>query len=133
MKGLKATAQTRYDLRYHFVFIPKYRKRVLKDKIKRSIEGMIKFAAQINDWEVYELAVQEDHIHLYLSASPKWSPSAVMKIIKGGTSNKIRKLYPNLDEVYWGSTFWADGYMVKSVGELTDKVISEYVKKQSTV
>jgi putative transposase len=130
VKRLKSTAHTKYDLRYHFVFIPKYRKRVLVGKVKQSIEGMIKFACQINDWEVYELAVQKDHIHLYLSAGPKWSPSQVMKLIKGGTSNKIRKLYPNLDEVYWGSTFWADGYLVKSVGEMTDKVISTYVQRQ---
>jgi putative transposase len=74
---------------------------------------MIKFTCQINDWEVDELAVQNDHVHLYLGAGPKWSPSGIMKIIKGGTSNKIRKKYPNLDEVYWGSTFWDDGYLVK--------------------
>jgi len=130
VKGLKSTAHTRYDLRYHFVFIPKYRKRILTGKIKESIEGMIKFAVQINDWELYELAVQKDHIHLYLSAGPKWSPSSIMKLIKGGTSNKIRKLYPSLDEVYWGSTFWADGFLVKSAGVMTDKVISTYVQKQ---
>jgi len=92
---------------------------------------MIKFACEINDWELYELAVQKDHIHIYLSASPKWSPSQIMNKIKGGTSQKIRKLFPSLDEVYWGSTFWADGYLVKSVGEVTDKVISNYVKNQN--
>lgn len=92
---------------------------------------MIRFAAQINEWEIYELAIQPDHVHLYIGASPKWSPSEIMKIIKGGTSNKIRELFPKLDEVYWGSTFWADGYLVKSSGEVTDKVISEYVRKQS--
>ena len=91
---------------------------------------MIKFAAQINEWEVYELAVMQDHIHLYLGASPKWSPSQLMKIIKGGTSKKITEMYPKLDEIYWGSNFWATGYMVKSVGEMTDKVISNYVQKQ---
>ena len=131
MKGLKSTAHTRYDLRYHFVFIPKYRKRVLAGRVKDRIEGMIKFACEINDWELYELAVQKDHIHIYLSASPKWSPSQIMNKIKGGTSQKIRKLFPSLDEVYWGSTFWADGYLVKSVGEVTDKVISNYVKNQN--
>ena len=127
---MKSTAQTRYDLRYHFVFIPKYRKRVLKGKVSKSIEGMIRFAAQINDWEIFELAVQIDHIHLYIGTQPKWSPSKVMNVIKGGTSKKIRELYPELDEVYWGSTFWADGYLVKSSGKITDKVISEYVRKQ---
>lgn len=131
MKGLKSTSHTKYDLRYHFVFIPKYRKRVLAGKVKDRIEGMIKFACEINDWDLYELAVQKDHIHVYIGASPKWSPSSIMNKIKGGTSKKIRKLFPNLDEVYWGSTFWADGYLVKSVGEITDKVISNYVKNQN--
>ena len=133
MKYLKSTAQTRYDLRYHFVFVPKYRKRVLKGKIAKRIEGMIRFACQINEWEIYELAIQEDHVHAYLGAQPKWSPSEIMNKIKGGTSNKIRELFPTLDEIYWGSTFWADGFMVKSVGTMTDKVISEYVKKQRIV
>lgn len=130
MKGLKSTAQAKYDLRYHFVFIPRYRKRVLVGRLAKSIEGMIKFACQIHGWEIYELAIQKDHIHLYLGASPKESPSEVMRLIKGGTSNKIRKLFPSLDEIYWGATFWADGYLVKSVGEMTDKVISSYVKGQ---
>ncbi len=130
MKGLKSTAQTRYDLRYHFVWVPKYRKRVLEGQIKKRIDGMIRFAAQIHDWEIFELAVQQDHVHLYLGAGPKWSPSDIMKLIKGGTSNKIREAFPDLDEVYWGATFWADGFLVKSVGIMTDKVIAEYVKKQ---
>jgi putative transposase len=111
--------------------VPKYRKRVLVGKIKQRIEGMIKFCCQINQWDLYELAVEKDHIHIYLGSQPKWSPSQIMNKIKGGTSNKIRKLFPNLDEVYWGSTFWADGYLVKSVGIITDKVISTYVKRHS--
>jgi putative transposase len=53
-----------------------------------------------------------------------------MNRIKGGISNKIRKLFPDLDEIYWGATFWADGFFVKSVGNITDKVISEYVRRQ---
>ena len=91
---------------------------------------MIRFAAQIHDWEIFELAVQKDHVHLYIGAGPKWAPSEMMKIIKGGTSNKLRELFPDLDEVYWGATFWADGFFVKSAGEIQDKVISEYVKRQ---
>ena len=130
MKGLKSTAQTKYDLRYNFVFVSKYRKRVLTGEIKQRIGGMIKFACQINDWDIFELAIQPDHVHLYMGASPKWAPSDIMKIIKGGTSNKIRELFPELDEIYWGATFWADGYFVRSAGMVEDKVISEYVRKQ---
>jgi putative transposase len=130
MKGLKSSAQSKFDLRYHFVFVPRYRKRILKGEIAKRIEGMIRFAAQIHEWEIYELTVNIDHVHLYIGAQPKFAPSEIMKIIKGGTSNKIRELFPELDEVYWGATFWADGYLVKTVGFVTDKVISEYVAKQ---
>ena len=127
MKYLKSTAQTRYDLRYHFVFIPRYRKRVLVGGVAKRIEGMIKFCCQLHGWEIYELAIGKDHIHLYLGAQPKWSPSQIINRIKRGTSKKIRELFPDLDEVYWGATFWADGFLVKSVGVITDKVISEYI------
>ncbi len=95
---------------------------------------MIKFACQVNDWELYEVAVELDHVHIYISTQPKWSCSQIMKTIKGGTSEKIRELFPELDEVYWGTnaTFWADGYMVKTVGVVTDKVITQYIKNQGS-
>ncbi len=132
MKGLKSTAQTRYDLRYHFVFVPKYRKRVLIGEVAKRIEGMIRFCCQIHQWEVYELAVEPDHVHLYLGSQPRWSPSEMMNRIKGGTSKKIKELFPKLEEVYWGATFWADGYLVKSVGQMVDKVVSQYVRNQQS-
>lgn len=92
MKGLKSSAQCKYDLRYHFVWIPRYRKRVLEGTIKKRLEGMIRFAAQIHEWDIFELVIQSDHVHLYLGAGPKWSPSEIMRLIKGGTSNKIREM-----------------------------------------
>lgn len=132
MKGLKSTAQSRYDLRYHFVFIPRYRKRVLKGQIAKLIQQLIRTACRVNDWDIYELAVEPNHIHLYMGAQPKYSCSQIMKIIKGGSSKIIREEFPELDEVFWGdnATFWADGYFVKSVGNITDKVISNYITKQ---
>ena len=130
MKYLKSTAQARYDLRYHFVFIPRYRKRVLLGKLAERIKGMIIFCCQLYDWDIYELAIEKDHVHLYLGAQPRWSPSQVMNKVKGGTSRKIKQLFPKLKEIYWGATFWAEGYLVKSTGKVTDKVISDYIKKQ---
>ena len=127
---MKSTAQARYDLRYHFVWIPRYRKRVLRGEVGKQIEGMIRYCCQVHDWEVFELAVEIDHVHLYMGAQPKYSPSQIMKLIKGGTSKKIRGEYPELDEVYWGATFWCDGYMVKSSGKVSDKVISRYIQNQ---
>lgn len=91
---------------------------------------MIKFSCQLHGWEILELAVQSDHVHLYLLAAPKWAPSRIMNLIKGGSAKKIRELFPELEETYWGTSFWADGFLVKSVGEITDKVVSNYIKNQ---
>lgn len=130
--SLKSKGNTRSDVRYHFVWTPKYRKRVLEGKIAQRIEGMIRFACQLHEWEIHELAVQSDHIHLYVQVWPKDSPSSVMNIIKGGTAKKVQELFPELEEVYWGASFWADGYLVKSIGTINDKVITNYIKKQRT-
>ena len=127
---MKSTAQTRYDLGYHFVWLPKYRKRVLQGKVAKSIEGMIRYCSGVHDWEVFELAVEVDHVHLYIGVQPSWSPSQVMKRVKGGTARKIKKMYPEFEEIYWGAGFWADGYMVKSSGVVSDKVISQYIRNQ---
>jgi putative transposase len=105
----------------------------LEGNISKRLEGMIKFACQLHGWEVYELAIDKDHVHLHIGADPKWSPSQIIKVIKGGTSKKIREIFPDLDEVYWGATFWGDGYLVKSVGEMQDKVIMDYVKRHGKV
>ncbi len=71
MKGLKSGGQSRYDLRYHFVFIPRYRKRVLTGQIAKRIEQLIRQGCRVNDWDVYELAIEPNHVHLYMGAQPK--------------------------------------------------------------
>ena len=53
-----------------------------------------------------------------------------MNRVNGGTAKKIRELFPELEEIYWGASFWADGFLVKSVGEHSAKVVAEYVKRQ---
>ncbi|PIS09215.1 IS200/IS605 family transposase, partial [Candidatus Beckwithbacteria bacterium CG10_big_fil_rev_8_21_14_0_10_34_10] len=103
-------------LAYHFTFIPKYRKRKLTGEIKKRLEGMIKFCAQVNDWKVMELDIQPDHVHLLLQANAVDSPSSIMKRIKGGTSKKLREYFPGLTETIWMKSFWAGGYFAETVG-----------------
>lgn len=61
---------------------------------------MIRYCCQLHEWDVYELAIDLDHVHLYMSTQPKWSPSEVMRLIKGGTVNKIKEMYSELEEIY---------------------------------
>lgn len=128
--GVKKTSQTQYDLRYHFVWVPKRRRKVLRGDIARKVEGMIKYACQIHNFQIFDLVVKENNVHLYLGAKPKYSPSKIANLIKGGTSKKVRELFPSLEENYWKSSFWQDGYFVRSVGVVDDTKVKNYINKQ---
>src|SRR3989338_1704997 len=102
----KSTANATYDIQYHFVWIPKYRKRVLSNNIKVRLEQLIQECSEVNSFEILELSIQLDHVHLFLSAKPRFSPSEIMRRIKGGSSRKLREEFPELEEFLWGDSFW---------------------------
>jgi putative transposase len=85
----------------------------------------------MNDWEIHELNVQKDHVHMLLQINPRESLSKVMQIIKGGSSFVIRKEFPDLEEFLWGDSFWSDGFFAESVGQKNEKVIRDYIKNQN--
>ena len=124
------TCNATYDIQYHFVWIPKYRKRVLIGEIKIRLEELFRECAEINQFDVMELSIQPDHIHILLSAKPRYSPSDIMQLIKGGSSKIIRKEFPELQEFLWGDSFWADKYFVSTHSVVSEEVIRNYIKKQ---
>jgi putative transposase len=127
---LKSTSNASYDIQYHFVWIPKYRKRVLRGILKKRLEEMIHLCVQINEFEIMELGIQPDHVHLFLSAKPRYSPAKIMHLIKGGTAYQIRQEFPELEEVLWGDSFWADGYYVFTHGKWTEATVRRYIQHQ---
>jgi len=124
----KRTSHTKYLIRYHFVWIPKYRKRVLEGEIAKRIEELIRLCSEINEFEIVELKILSDHIHLLLDAKPQYSPSKIMNLIKGGSSKKIREEFPELEEIYWGDSFWCDGFFIETVGRINQDQVQEYIK-----
>jgi putative transposase len=126
---LKHTSHAVYKIAYHFTFIPKYRKRRLVGRVKEQLSGMIKFCAQVNDFTIEQLAIDPDHVHLVLEAKPRYSPAKIMNLVKGGTSKKLREMFPDMEESIWCDSFWADGYFVGSLGERNMREVKEYVKK----
>ncbi len=126
----KSTSNATYDIQYHFVWIPKYRKRVLSGAVKDRLAGLLSECAEINQFEIMELSIQIDHVHLLLSAKPRYSPSDIMHLIKGGTSRMIRQEFPELEEFLWGDSFWADGYFVSTHSIVSESVIRNYIKNQ---
>jgi putative transposase len=83
-------AHTKHRLRYHLVFIPKYRKRVLEGKVAARLEQLLRQACEVNRWGLEELAIQPDHVHLLVQVQPRYSVSTIMKRLKGGSSHVLR-------------------------------------------
>ena len=119
-----------YKCEYHFVFVPKYRYKILTGLVKTLVEHDIKVISQWKEVEVQELNVQQDHVHLVCSVPPKVSVSEYMGILKGKLAIKLFKSYPELKKKpYWGNHFWARGYFVSTIG-LDAEMIKRYVKYQ---
>ena len=120
-----------YECKYHIVFCPKYRYRVLKDEIAEYCRQQIyRLCRQKDMLEILELNIQEDHVHMILSIAPKYSVSGIMGYLKGRISTKLFHHYERPGKRYWGRHFWSRGYCVSTVG-LNEEQIRKYVKWQS--
>ncbi len=126
----KSGTPTKHRLLFHIVFIPKYRKRVLKFELAKRLKELIKQCCEINSWEIHSLEILPDHVHMLVQLNPKDSISDVMHIIKGGTSRVIRETFPELQEFLWGDSFWSDGYFAESIGRVSEKAIRLYLSNQ---
>ena len=115
---------------YHLVWIPKYRKRVLRGPLAGRLYELLRHCAEMNGWQVEELNVQVDHIHLLVQLPPKEAVAHAMQLMKGGTSKVIRQEFPELEEFLWGDSLWADGYFAESVGQVTESRIRQYIQNQ---
>ena len=129
MEGYRKSSHATYRCEYHFVWIPKYRYQVLVPEIKSRLKEILVELCEWLDIVILEGAIASDHVHMYLSAPPKLSPSQVMKNLKGKSSEYLRKEFPELSKMYWGMHIWARGYFVSTVG-IDREVIRKYVKEQ---
>jgi putative transposase len=118
-----------YRCEYHFVWVPKYRYHVLVKEIKPRLKEILAELCNWLDITIIEGAICSDHVHMYLSVPPKYSPSHVMKILKGKSAEYLRRDFPELGKKYWGLHIWARGYFVSTVG-IDSATIQKYVKEQ---
>ena len=131
MEGYNKSSHAVYRCEYHFVWVPKYRYHVLIKEVK---PGLKQILSELCDWldiTIIEGAICSDHVHMYISVPPKYSPSHVMKILKGKSAERLRREFPELRKQYWGMHIWARGYFVSTVGIDRD-IIENYVKEHVT-
>ena len=119
-----------YDLKYHFVWTPKFRGKVLQSqKVKQEVRRIIESIAKWKHWEILELNIQDDHVHMVLLTSPRDSISYVMQIIKGKSSAWLKKKIKRTNGIYEKHSLWARGYFVSTIG-IDEMIIRRYVKHQ---
>ena len=119
-----------YDLKYHLVWTPKYRGKVLgPDKIKQELRRIFESICKWKHWEVVELNIQEDHIHMCLLGTPRDSISYIMQLIKGKSSAWMKKKIKRTHGLYEKESLWARGYFVSTIG-LDEHLIRRYVRHQ---
>jgi putative transposase len=123
-------SQTKHRLMYHLVWIPKYRKRVLRGKIAERIKDLLYECADLQRWKIEELNIQADHIHLLVQMNPNVSVSRMVQLFKGMTSKVVREEFPELKEFLWGKSFWSDGYFAETSGQINEDRIREYIRNQ---
>lgn len=130
MSRFKRLSHTVYECKYHIVFCPKYRHRILRGEIAEyAKQQAYRLCRQKELIEVLELSVLADHVHLVMSVPPKYAVSSLMGYLKGKLSLRLFQRYERLGKRYWGRHLWARGYCVSTVG-LKEGLIRRYVKFQ---
>ncbi len=130
MENYRASAHTRFDIKYHFVWTTKYRKLVLGGEVGIRLRELVREICRTNEIEILQGHVSRDHVHVLVSAPPNMSPSKIMQYIKGKTSRKLMMEFRHLNRQFWGRHMWARGYFVATSGNVTDEVIQEYIRLQ---
>ena len=119
-----------YDLKYHIVWTPKYRGKVLKaQKVKDELMKIFESICKWKHWEILELSIQEDHIHLCIILTPRDSVSYAMQIIKGKSSAWMKKKIKRKHGLYEKHSLWSRGYYVSTMG-IDEYFVRRYVRHQ---
>ena len=130
MENYRKSSHSTYEIKYHLVWITKYRKPAITGQIASRTRELIRQVCQENDTEILAGHVSKDHIHLLVSAPPHLSVSKLVQYIKGYSSRKLQMEYKGINKQFWGQHLWARGYFAASSGNITDEVIAEYIRTQ---
>ncbi|EGO6529165.1 IS200/IS605 family transposase [Enterococcus faecalis] len=125
----KSLAHTRWNCKYHLVFTPKYRRKVIYGQLRRDIGEILRKLCEMKEVEIIEAHAMPDHIHMLVRIPPKLSVSGFMGFLKGRSAVIIHERHANLKYNYGNRSFWSKGYCVSTVG-LNQKTIAKYIREQ---
>jgi putative transposase len=130
MEQYRKSSHTVYDIKYHIVWITKYRKPILRGEIAERVRDLIREICKTYEVDILKGHVSKEHVHIFVSVPPHISVSKLVQWIKGKSSRKLMMEYKSLNKTFWGRHMWARGYFVASSGNITDEVIMKYIEEQ---
>ena len=128
MDEYESLSHSKYECKYHVVFIPKCRRKTLYVQLRQHLGEVFRLATQ-KESRIEEGHLRNDHVHMMISIPPKYSVSQVVGYIKGKSAIHLARVYGERKKNFVGQHFWARGYFVSTVGR-DEKVIREYIRNQ---
>ena len=130
MEYYRTTSHTKYDNKYHLVWITKYRKKVLIGDVGIRARDIIRQVCERNQINIIKGNISPNHVHLFVSIPPHHAVSKIVQFMKGRSSRILQREFPHLRKEYWGKHFWAIGYFSATSGNVTDEIIIKYIENQ---
>jgi putative transposase len=124
----KLSSTCAYNLGYHIVWTPKYRRSVLVGEVEERLKQLLQDKSLANDYEIKAMEIMPDHVHLFISASPTVAPQKIVNELKGYTSNKLRTEFEDLRTKL--PTLWSRSYYIGSIGFVSESVVKTYISGQ---
>lgn len=123
---------SKFLLKYHIIFVCKYRKQLLQGNIAGSMKNILLAIASSSDFSIEIMECDKDHIHFLVSSEPKLSPLQIVRRLKQLSTKMIWNLYPTfLKKHFWKeNTFWTDGYFCATIGNVSQETIRHYIENQ---
>jgi putative transposase len=121
------TRWTHYSIAYHLVWIPKYRRKVLTGEVQKAAKELLAECCERHDLTLLALETDQDHVHVFVSAPPRFSPAELANLLKGYSSRYLRERFPHLKRVCGKDHLWTQAYYVGTAGSVSAEVIRRYI------
>jgi putative transposase len=130
MREYRRSAHAVFDIKYHIVWIVKYRHKILRGRLAERARDLIRQTCEARGVVIVRGAVSPDHVHMLVSAPPELSPSKLVQYVKGRSSRRLQEEFGELRKQFWGQHLWARGYFCATVGAVDEKTVKEYIESQ---
>jgi len=131
MNEYKSLSHCKYLVQYHLVWCPKFRYNVLKGNVEEALKKILAEICTRYEYEILELEVMSEHIHIFISAKPTIAPTDIVRTLKSITAIQLFKEFPALKKFYSRcGSLWSKGYFVSTIGKVSAETIQRYIQEQ---